>query len=103
MKKEVKSWRFSNAGPVTKFKTMRLFAGENLVQRKGIYFIMLFLVAASMSLSCDDDDDERLNCGNRKWKNSVPQLHPTILLNMLNMMVMIMKSQDIVHKWDSIT
>ena len=51
MKKVVKSWRFSTAGPVTKFKTMRLFAGERLV-RKGIYFIMLFLVAAGLALSC---------------------------------------------------
>ena len=58
MKKVVKSWRFSTAEPVTKFKTMRLFAGEKLVQRKGIYFIMLFLVAASLLLSCDDDDDK---------------------------------------------
>ena len=37
----------------------------------------------------------KLNCGNRKWKNSVRQLHPTILLNMRNMMVMTMKSLDI--------
>jgi len=58
MKKVVKGWRFSTTGPVTKFKTMRLFAGETLVQKKGIYFIMLLLVAAGLALSCDDDDDE---------------------------------------------
>ena len=97
MKKVVKSWRFSTAGPVTKFKTMRLFAGETLVQKKGIYFITLLLVAASLALSCDDDDE--VHCGTRKWKGFVLRLHPTILLNMQDMMVMTLKLLDIAHTW----
>ena len=81
---------------------MRLFAGETLVQKKGIYFIMLLLVAASLALSCDDDDDDSCHCGTRKWNGFVLRLHPTILLNMQDMMVITLKSLDIVHTWGSI-
>ena len=36
------------AEPVTKLKTMRLFTSEKPGSGKGIYFITLFLVAASI-------------------------------------------------------
>ena len=72
MKKVVKGWRFSITGPVTKFGTMRVFAGEKLVQRKGIYFIMLLLVAASVTLSCDDDDKVEL------WQPEMEKLRAAI-------------------------
>jgi hypothetical protein len=74
MKNVVKSWRFLSAEPVTKSKTMRPFPGEKLVQRKGIYFIMLFLVAASMSLSCDNDDDKKVEL----WQPEIDRLRAAI-------------------------
>lgn len=58
MKKGVKSWRFSNVESVTKLKTLRRFADEKSVLKKGMYFIILFLVAVSPLISCDDDDKE---------------------------------------------
>ena len=58
MKKGVKSWRFSNAESVTKLKTLRLFADEKSVLKKGMYFILVSLVAVSTLISCDDDDKE---------------------------------------------
>src|SRR6186713_3621679 len=74
MEKMVKSWRSSTAGPVTKFKTMRPFAGETLVQSKRIYFIMLLLLAASIVLSCDDDDDDKVEL----WQPEVERLRAAV-------------------------
>jgi hypothetical protein len=58
MKNVVRSWRFSNVEPVAKFKELRLGAREKPVVKNGIYFIMLLLVAASLLISCDDDENE---------------------------------------------
>jgi hypothetical protein len=73
MKKVVKTWRFSVREPATKLKTMRLFTGEKPVLGKGIYFVTMFLVAVSLLISCDDDDNEA-----KLWQPEMERLRAAI-------------------------
>ena len=73
MKKMVKSWRFSVGELATKLKTMRLFAGKRLVLEKGISFVTVFLVAVSLLISCDDDDNEA-----KLWQPEMEKLRAAI-------------------------
>ena len=72
MKKVVKSWRFSDGEPATNLKTMRRFTGKRLVLVKGIYFVTVLLVAVSLLISCDDDDEPEL------WQPEMEKLRAAI-------------------------